>query len=136
MEFKSRREARFLLIKDSLNAIAQRLGYLNQEELNNIGQIGIGDGYFVTINSSAGIGMKIRHTMEVSILDNSLEYAWRFTIDVLGKNQCKNCYFPGLPNFGRDVDHLSDDDWEDLKWLPELFADAVHEILYTRFQAK
>lgn len=137
MEFKTQRDARFILIKDQLTAIAERLGYLSQADLNAVGEISIGENMVVTIKSMDGIGMRIRHTMHVTIEDTgSDDYIWAFTVDVLGKNQCKNCWFPSLPNYGKGVDHLTDEEWEDYKWLPELFADAVEAILFERYKAK
>ena len=128
MVLNSAREARFLLVKDSLNAIAQRLGYLNQEQLNQLDGARISDdGWEVHVRASNGIGMRIRHTMEVSIrnYDDPDILDWDFTIDVLGANQCKNCYFGQLGNHGKDVDSLDEEDWKDLLYLPELFADYV-----------
>ncbi|MNE82872.1 hypothetical protein D3C80_1796360 [compost metagenome] len=50
---------------------------------------------------------------------------WKFTIDVLSQNQCKNCYFPDVQVNSRDVDRLSPDEFADLCFLPEVFADFV-----------
>jgi len=136
MEFNSRRDARFMLIKDQLNAIAQRLGYLKEQELNAVGEVGVGDGYVVDIRSSGGIGTRIQHTMQVEVIHPSWENALRFHIDVLGKNQCRNCWFPDFGNFGKDVDALDEDVWDDLKYLPEIFSGAVEELVFSRFQTK
>uniref|UniRef100_A0AB39CCH5 Uncharacterized protein n=1 Tax=Pseudomonas phage RVTF4 TaxID=3236931 RepID=A0AB39CCH5_9VIRU len=136
MEFKSRRDARFVLIKDQLHGIAQRLGYLREAELNQVGEISIDDGFVVDIRASGGIGMKIQHTMLVEVSHPDWDKALKFTIDVLGKNQCKNCYFPDFGNFGKDVDSLDDETWEDMLLLPELFADAVEELIFERYKAK
>lgn len=137
MQLHTYREARFLLIRDTLNAIAQRLGVFSRNEINDTLATVLFDGWECTIRATDGIGMKIRHTLEVEIKHIvEKERKWIFTIDVLGANMCKNCYFPGLGNYGKDVDSLDNETWDDLLMLPELFGDAAAPLLETRYAPK
>lgn len=120
------RDARLVLVKDSLLSLAARLGYMGTEQLNEV-PVGQGtDGWNVKIYGTKGIGQRIRHVMTVEIWHNEPDTRrWKFTVDVLGQNQCKNCYFPDVTVNDRGVDRLDADEFADLCFLPEVFADFV-----------
>ena len=120
------RDARLVLVKDSLLSLAARLGYMGTEQLNEV-PVGQGvDGWNVKISAVKGIGQRIKHVMDVEIWhEEPGSKRWKFTVDVLGQNQCKNCYFPEVRVNERDVDRLHSNDWEDLCFLPEVFGDFV-----------
>jgi hypothetical protein len=120
------RDARLVLVKDSLLSLAARLGYMGTEQLNEV-PVGQGtDGWNVRISAVKGIGQRIKHVMDVEIWhEEPGSKRWKFTVDVLGQNQCKNCYFPEVRVNERDVDRIGPDEWADLCFLPEVFGDFV-----------
>lgn len=123
MNIKTLREARIVLVKDQLISIAQRLGYMDSERINSIPVTQVNDGWNVKIHATKGIGLQIRHTLEVEIWQDDDRFI--FYVDVLGANQCKNCYFPILTYSNSLVNNLSKEQFDDLCILPEIFADFV-----------
>lgn len=127
MQIDTWREARFKLVCDQLIAQAQRLGFLNIEQLKALEVGELDDGWFVRVDAAAGIGLSIKHTLDVEIWHpTDPQESFRFTIDVYGQSKCKNCYFPvpGRPK-GMDVNTLEDDEFESIVMLPDLFGDFV-----------
>ncbi|QBJ02853.1 hypothetical protein MZD04_gp327 [Pseudomonas phage Psa21] len=139
MNIHSWRDGRFILAKDSLLAMAARLGFMSIDQINELpiaSDVGLHDGWCVDIHASKGIGGRIRHTLDINIWNDIEDCQWKFTIDVLGQNQCKNCYFPEIGNFGKDVDTLSENDFNDICYLPEVFADFVATLLLEHHRPK
>lgn len=123
------RDARLVLVKDSLLSLAARLGYMGTDQLNQVPvaiDVGLEDGWNVKVGATKGIGQRIRHVMDVEIWNSITESnRWKFTVDVLGQNQCKNCYFPELYSEDCKIDLLTENEFADLCLLPEIFGDFI-----------
>jgi hypothetical protein len=129
------RDARIVLVKDSLLSIAARLGYMGTEQLNEVPVCQAVDGWNVKVYGTQGIGQRIKHVMTVEIWHTDPgTRRWKFTIDVLGQNQCKNCYFPDLHGSDRPIDRIGANEWEDLCFLPEIFGDFVATELLNHYK--
>ncbi|WDS62116.1 hypothetical protein [Pseudomonas phage D6] len=135
MNIKTWREARFVLVKDSLVAMATRLGFMNAEAINLTPVAVVNDGWYVRITATKGVGLQIRHTIEVEISQQqNRSDRYRFFVDVLGANQCKNCWFPIVHLQGTNgVNGLTQDQFEDICILPEIFADFVASEMLTHY---
>lgn len=114
------RQARAVLVTDSLGGIAARLGHLNERKINDLPPVQLQDGWTVTMTATKGVGMRIRHVLQVYVDAPEKECRWMFTLDVLGDHQTKNIRFPGM-----DVDAMTEDEFADFCFLPEIFADVV-----------
>jgi len=135
MNIKSWREARFILVKDQLIALAARLGFMNAEQINEVPVAVVNDGWNVRVSATKGIGLQIRHSLEVEIWHSEPgEEHYRFSIDVLGSNQCKNCYFPAIYLEAEGVNSLSGPQFSDLCILPEIFGDFVAAEMLTHYK--
>jgi hypothetical protein len=126
MDLNSHRRTRFMLIKDSIAAIGARLGDKNTDAINDTPIFEHTDGYHISISAINGVGRLIRRIIKVIVLDDETGHGFSFDFDVVGNNQCRNVKFHDF----KEVDEVADEDWDFLKFIPELFADYVTEIIY------
>lgn len=130
MNIKTWREARVVLVRDSLLAISTRLGYLTVEKINDLGTIILADGYAVTLRANKGpVGSRIAHILDVSVTTPEKTNVTRFMVDVLGQAQSRNCTFMEQ----KSVNDMTEEEFSGLCLLPEIYADVLASILANHY---
>jgi hypothetical protein len=128
MDISTYRDARILMIKDSILAMSARLGEYSTTEINEIPAQETIEDWTVGIRAHQGVGERILRLLEITFENRREGLAYKINLDVVGKKQCRNMQFDEI-----NPRTVNDQIFNDLLLLPEMLGDFLATELHHRF---